>query len=45
MKGKGLGFVIGGAIGMLMSLVWFIIGGVFVASIMKTSEKAKKEEA
>lgn len=45
MKGKGLGFVIGGAVGMLMSLVWFILGGVFVASIMHTSKEAKKEES
>ena len=45
MKGKGLGFVICGALGMLMSLVWFVIGGVFVGSIMKVNDKAKKEEA
>ena len=44
MKGRGLGYVICGAVGMMMSLVWFTLGGLFVASIMG-AEKEKKKRA
>lgn len=30
---KGIGFVLGGAIGMVMSMIWFIAGGLCSAAV------------
>ena len=42
---KGLGFVIGTAVSMIMSGVWFCIGGIAAAAVIaKAQEKKEKSE-
>lgn len=42
---KGLGFVIGTAVGMIMSGVWFVTGVIAAAAVIaKAQEKKEKSE-
>ena len=41
---KGFGFVLGGAIGMVMSMVWFIAGGVCSAVVCAKAFSYKEKE-